>query len=69
MKDTIDALLCHIRLPVCLLIIDPHNRAAKKNSSHGNEVLPQDTKHRYKDHITNEEVCAKIQQAIGFWPP
>ena len=38
-------------------------RAAKKNTSHENEVLPQDTTH-LKDHITNEVVCAKIQQAI-----
>ena len=31
-----------------------------------NEVLPQDTKHRIdEDHVTNEEVCEKIQQAIG----
>ena len=33
--------------------------------SHGNEVLPQDTTISYKDHVTNEEVRAKIQQAIG----
>ena len=25
--------------------MDPHSRAAKKNTSHGNEVLPQDTTH------------------------
>ena len=45
------------------------SRAAKKNTSHGNEVLPQDTtRHLYKDRITNEEVwakTAKIQQEIG----
>ena len=34
-------------------------------SSHGNEVLPQDTAHLIKDHVTNEEVRAKIQQAIA----
>ena len=33
----------HIHLPVRLWIIDPHNRAPKKNSSHRNEVLLQDT--------------------------
>ena len=43
--DTTDALSCHIHLPVCLWIKDPHSRAAKKNRSHGNEVLPQDTTH------------------------
>ena len=26
-------------------IMDPHGRASKKNTSHGNEVLPQDTTH------------------------
>ena len=38
-----------------------------KNTSHGNEVLPQDTKLRilHKDHVTNEEVRGKFQQAIG----
>ena len=44
-QDTTDALLCHILLPVCLWIMDPHSRAPKKNTSHGNEVLPQDTTH------------------------
>ena len=41
--------------------MDPHNRAPKKNTSHGNEVLHIS----YKDHVTNEDVRAKIQQAIG----
>ena len=48
--------------------MDPHSRAPKKNTSHGNEVLPQDTTQDttyYKDHVTNEEVRAKIQHAIG----
>ena len=36
---------CHIHLPVCLWIMDPHSRAPKENTSHGNEVLPQDTTH------------------------
>ena len=40
-----DALPCHIHLPVYLWIMDPHSRAAKKNTSHGNEMLPQDTLH------------------------
>ena len=37
---------CHIHLPVYLWIMDPHNhsRAPKKNTSHGNKVLP-DTMH------------------------
>ena len=36
---------CRVHLPVCLWIMDPHSRAPKKNTSHGNEVLPQDTTH------------------------
>ena len=41
-----------------------HSRAHKKNTGHGNEVLPQDTTHLIQQ-VTNEEVRAKIQQAIG----
>ena len=44
-QDTTDALPCHIHLPVCLWIMDPHSRAPKKNASQGNEVLLQDTTH------------------------
>ena len=45
LQDTTDALPCHIHLPVCLWTMDPHSRAPKKNTSHGNEVLLQDTTH------------------------
>ena len=46
--------------------MDPHSRAPKKNTSHGNELLLQNTTHFIKkDHVTNEKVRAKIQQAIG----
>ena len=41
--------------------MDLHSRVPKKNTSHRNEVL----RISYKDHVTNEEVNAKIQQAIG----
>ena len=44
-QDTTDVLPRHVHLPVCLWIMDPHSRAAKKNISRGNEVLPQDTTH------------------------
>ena len=44
-QDTTDALPCHIHLPACVVIIDSHSWAPKKNTSHGNEVLPQDTTH------------------------
>ena len=40
---TTDALPCHIHLHVCLWIMDPHSRAPKKNTNHGNEVLLQET--------------------------
>ena len=40
-----DALPCHIHLPACLWIMDLQSRASKKNTSHGNEVLTQDTTH------------------------
>ena len=43
-QDKTDALPCHIHLTVCLRIINPHSRTPK-NSSYGNEVLPQDTRH------------------------
>ena len=45
--------------------MDPHSRAPKKNTSDGNEVLPQDTTHLIQRPCYNEEVRAKIQQAIG----
>ena len=37
-QDTTDALHCHNHLPVCLRIMDPHSRAPKKNTSHGNDM-------------------------------
>ena len=45
LQDTTDALPCHIHLPVCLWSMDPHSRAPKQNTSHGNEVVLQDTTH------------------------
>ena len=44
-RDMTDALHSHIHLPLHLWIIDPHSRASKKNTSHGNKVLLQDTTH------------------------
>ena len=44
-QDMTDKLSCHIHLPVCLWIMDPHSRAPQKNTSHGNEALPQGTMH------------------------
>ena len=45
--------------------MDPYSRAPRKNTSHGNEVLPQDTTHLIQRPCTSEEVRSKIQQAIG----
>ena len=45
--------------------MDPHSRAPKKNTSHGNECHSKILHISYKDHVTNEEVRAKIKQAIG----
>ena len=44
-QDMAYALPCHILLPVCLWIMDPHRRAPKENTSHEHEVLLQDTMH------------------------
>ena len=64
-RVSLENIPCHIHLPVCMWIIDPHSRAPKKNTSHGNEVLSQILHISHKDHVANEEVRAKIQQAIG----
>ena len=46
--------------------MDRHSRAPKKNTSYGNEVLFRKILHiSYKDHVTKEEVRAKMQQATG----
>ena len=46
--------------------MDPHSRAPKKNTNAIEMRCYCTILHiSYKDHITNEEVCAKIQQAIG----
>ena len=44
-QDKTDALPCYSHLPACLWIMDPHRRGPKKNTNHGNEVLPQYTTH------------------------
>ena len=48
-----------------LVNYDLHSRALKKNTSHGNEVLPQNTTHLTQRHVTNKEILAKIKQAIA----
>ena len=46
--------------------MDPHRRAPKKYTSPGKMRCYRKILHiSYKDHVTNEEVRAKIQQAIG----
>ena len=72
---TIDALPCHIHLPACLWIMDPHSGAPKKNTSHGNEVLTQDTTHLlqrpcYQHQAMDRLEFGKFQRAVenrGKW--
>ena len=45
--------------------MDPHSRAPKKNKAMEMRCYCKILHISYKDHVTNEEVCAKIQQAIG----
>ena len=45
--------------------MDPDSRAPKKNRNHRNEVLRKILRILHNDHVTNEDVRAKIQQAIG----
>ena len=46
--------------------MDPHSRAPKRNTSHEEMRCYRKIQHiSYTDHVINEEVHAKIQQAIG----
>ena len=44
--------------------MDPHSRGAKKNTSHERRCYRKILRMSYKDHVTNEEVCVKVQHAI-----
>ena len=59
-QDTSDTLPCHIHLLVCLCIVDPHSRAPKKNTSHGNEVLPQDITHLI------QRPCSQTSKSVPY---
>ena len=64
-QDTTDALICHIHLPVCSWIMNPHSRTAKKNTSHGDEVLLQDTTHlTQRPCYQRKSLC---QHPAGSW--
>ena len=65
LQDTTDALPCHIHLPVCLWIMDPHNWAPKKNTSHRNEMLPQDTTHLIQRPCYQRGSPCQDQQYVG----
>ena len=43
----------------------PHLRPAELNTSHGKRCYLKILRIAYKDYVTNEEVHAKIEQAIG----
>ena len=65
-QDTTDAVPCHIHLSVCLWIMDPHSRAPEKNTSHGNEVLPQDTTHLIQRQLYQRRSPYQDQQSIAL---
>ena len=46
--------------------MDPHSRAPKKNTSHGNEVLPQDTTHLIQRPCYQRG--SPCQDPAGNWP-
>ena len=56
LQDTTDVLPCHIYLPVCLGILDPHSRAPKKIQAMEMRCYPKILHILYKDHVTNEEM-------------
>ena len=45
--------------------MDPHRRAPKKNTSHGNEVLPQDTTHLIQRPCY--QLGSQCQDPAGNW--
>ena len=45
--------------------MDPHSRALKKNTSHGNEVLPQDTTHLIQRQLYQRRSPYQDQQSIA----
>ena len=54
-----------MRSLVTSIFLDPHSRAPKKNTSHGNEVLPQDT-----THLIQRPCCQRgspCQDPAGNW--
>ena len=64
-QDMIDVLPCHIHLPVCLWILDPHSRAPKKSTSHGSEMLQQVTTHLIQRPCYQWE--SPCQDSAGNW--
>ena len=46
--------------------MDPHSRAPKRIQAMEMRCYCKILHISYRDHVTNEEVCAKIQQAIGL---
>ena len=65
---TTDTLPCHIHVPVCLWIMDPHSLAPKKNMSHENEVLLQDTTHLIqRPHFHQGSLCQDPAGSQIIW--
>ena len=74
-QDTTDALPCHIHLPVCFWIMDFTAELQKRIQTMEMRCYCKILPISYKNHVTIEEVRAKIQQAIGphkdlltIWP-
>ena len=63
-QDMTDTLPCHVHLPVCMCIMDPHSRATRKNWAMEMRCYCKILCISNKDHAANEEVYAVIQQAI-----
>ena len=47
--------------------MDPRSKAPKQNASHGMRCYRKILHISFRDHVTNEEVRAKIQQAAVVW--
>ena len=64
-QDTTDALPCNIHLPVCLCIMTLTAELQRRIRAMEMRCYRKILRISYKDHVTNEEGRAKIQQAIG----
>ena len=64
LKHIYSSIHTYMHLPVCLWVMDPHSRAPRRIQAIEMRCYRKMLHISYRDHVTNEEVCAKIQQAI-----